>query len=60
MQRNAQLPKERQLVFTAGDDERPPTFVDPGYISSLAQEMNDKVAASTEHYSGIWNAGEAV
>merc|ERR1719399_744780 len=43
MQRNQQLPKERQLVFTAGDDERPPTFVDPGYISSLAQEMNDKV-----------------
>merc|ERR1719247_2596947 len=49
MQRNSQLPKERQLVFTAGDDERPPTFVDPGYISSLQQEMEDTMVREQEH-----------
>lgn len=48
MSRNALLPKRRQLVFVAHTDEdvgadKPPTFVDPGYIQSLTQEMDDRV-----------------
>jgi WD40 repeat protein len=49
MSRNELLPKRRQLIFVGGSDaDKPPTFVDPGYIQTLQQENEDRVVQVQE------------